>query len=488
MSYTEEETPLLGVRKTSTAQLLAEEMLLLTKRAIPASTGYMLQNSIPTVSIAIVSLHGDDLALSAAAHGYMIALVTGWVVALGGSTALDTLAAAAFTRAQTNPNKHARKAELKQVGVLLQRAVVLLLALFACMALLWIWSESILLALGQPRALAALVQQFLRVLVGGAPGYIAFECIKKFCQVQGDMLSSTLVLVAMLPVNVLLNVALVQGLGFGLLGSPMAVSLVYYLSAGLLILYVGTIGRTTTRQAWGGWTWHALDWHGVIQFYRLAIPGILMVGTEWIAFEIVALLAARCNDSAMAAQSVIMTMDQVLNALPFGLGVASSSRLGNLLGMRSCDLRLLRISAQAAPAVATVMGLLAGTVLLFVRRPIGQLFSDTEATIDLVANVLPLVAAFQVFDGWAGSCGGVLRGMGRQHLGANCNLVAYYVVALPLGYWLAFHTDLAQGLYGLWTGQVVALGLVGAGEYVAVTWGTDWDEQHRRANARADPL
>ena len=63
---------------------------------------------------------------------------------------------------------------------------------------------------------------------------------------------------------------------------------------------------------------------------------------------------------------------------------------------------------------------------------------------------MPLVASFQVADGLAGSCGGVLRGLGRQHLGAAFNLLAYYVLALPLGITLAFRAG--YGLQGLWIG------------------------------------
>ncbi len=87
---------------------------------------------------------------------------------------------------------------------------------------------------------------------------------------------------------------------------------------------------------------------------------------------------------------------------------------------------------------------------------------------------MPLVASFQVADGLAGSCGGVLRGqgtlfitpcgkhaefsLGRQHLGAIFNLVAYYVLALPMGVSLAFRTDL--GLQGLWIGALTLCSLL----------------------------
>ena len=42
---------------------------------------------------------------------------------------------------------------------------------------------------------------------------------------------------------------------------------------------------------------------------------------------------------------------------------------------------------------------------------------------------------------------------GRQHLGALFNLVAYYVLALPLGITLAFHAKTHLGLQGLWIGE-----------------------------------
>lgn len=73
---------------------------------------------------------------------------------------------------------------------------------------------------------------------------------------------------------------------------------------------------------------------------------------------------------------------------------------------------------------------------------------------------------------------------GRQHLGALFNLVAYYVLALPLGITLAFGSSRWSGLCGLWVGQVVALFIVGAGEYFVVWLGTDWEGEVQRGAER----
>ncbi len=49
--------------------------------------------------------------------------------------------------------------------------------------------------------------------------------------------------------------------------------------------------------------------------------------------------------------------------------------------------------------------------------------------------------------------GGVLRGSGRQYIGAVVNFIAYYIVAIPIGALLTFKTDLE--VIGLWVGMAI---------------------------------
>ncbi|KAL1997911.1 hypothetical protein VTN02DRAFT_443 [Thermoascus thermophilus] len=116
------------------------------------------------------------------------------------------------------------------------------------------------------------------------------------------------------------------------------------------------------------------------------------------------------------------------------------------------------------------------------RDRFARIFNDDARVVALTAHVLPFVALFQIADGLNGSCGGSLRGMGRQHVGAAVNLVSYYGGALPLGIWLAFH---GWGLAGLWVGQCIALYLVGALEWGIVAR-SDWEGEVARAFKRMD--
>jgi multidrug resistance protein, MATE family len=289
------------------------------------------------------------------------------------------------------------------------------------------------------------------------------------------MRAGTYVLLITSPVNVLLNYLFVYTFNFGLTGAPLATGISYWLSFLLLVLYSRFV---VGSEAWGGWSRASFQNMGT--FARLAALGIVHVGTEWWAFEIVALAAGQLGTVPLAAQSVIMTTDQVINTIPFGIGVATSARVGNLLGSR--DAKGAARAANVAAWLSMFMGLLVLIVLMAVKDFYAKIFNDDVDVIKLTAEVMPYVALFQIADGLNGSCGGSLRGMGRQHIGAVVNIVSYYGGALPLGIWLAFH---GWGLAGLWMGQCVALYLVGLLEWVIVAW-SDWLHQIEKAFERMD--
>jgi MATE family multidrug resistance protein len=285
----------------------------------------------------------------------------------------------------------------------------------------------------------------------------------------------TYVLLITSPLNVALNYLFVYTFNLHLIGAPLATGLSYWLSFLLLVLYARFIAGSA---CWGGWS--RLCYQNLSTFARLAILGVVHVGTEWWAFEIVALAAGRLGTIPLAAQSVIMTTDQVMNTIPFGIGVAASARVGNLLGARNA--KGAARAANVAAWLSMVMGVLVLIVLMAVKDFYAKIFNDDVNVIRLTAEVMPYVALFQIADGLNGSCGGSLRGMGRQHIGAAVNIVSYYMGALPLGIWLAFH---GWGLAGLWVGQCIALYLVGAIEWVIVAW-SDWEYQVEKAFERMD--
>ena len=62
-----------------------------------------------------------------------------------------------------------------------------------------------------------------------------------------------------------------------------------------------------------------------------------------------------------------------------------------------------------------------------------RLFSTSEAVVSAFASMVPLLIASVVLDSTQGVLSGVARGCGWQHLAAWTNLVAFYIIGMPLG-------------------------------------------------------
>ncbi|OAQ33992.1 MATE efflux family protein [Linnemannia elongata AG-77] len=452
----------------SIRDLTVREFKILLRYSAPVVLTYVLQNSLQLASL--VSLgHLGSIELAASSLASMFAAVTCWSVSLGTATALDTLCSQSYT----SHHPHT-------LGLHLQRAILVLMVLFVPIAGVWLSSEYIFMLLGQEQALAQHAALFLRGLLPGAPAFLIFECVKKYLQAQGNMHASTYVLLIASPINVVLNYTLVWNkyIGMGYIGAPLATSISYWNMLILLLLYIRFVDG---YQGWGGWSRDCLT--GWPAFLKLALPGVMMVCTEWWAFEVVSLAASYLGTVALAAQSVVVQTSGLLYTVPFGISIAASNRVGNLIGLG--DARSAKVAARVSIALSIIFGMVNSTMLIVFKDRWGRLFSEDADVVSTVAMVLPLVALFQISDGLAGVGGGVLRGVGLQHLGAYLNLIAYYLVAFPVGYLLAF--KLRWGLKGLWSALCVALWMVGLGE-LFVIFKTNWRAEVIKCKERNDVL
>ncbi|KAF9186749.1 hypothetical protein BGZ51_001774 [Haplosporangium sp. Z 767] len=452
----------------SLKQLTVREFKILLRYSGPVILTYILQNSMQLASL--ISLgHLGPIELAASSLASMFAAVTCWSVSLGTATALDTLCSQSYT----SHHPHT-------LGLHLQRAILVLMVLFVPISAIWLSSAHIFSLLGQEPALAEHAALFLKGLLPGAPAFLIFECVKKYLQAQGIMHASTCVLLIASPINVVLNYALVWNkyIGIGYIGAPIATSISYWNMLILLLLYIRFVDG---HEGWGGWSKDAFT--GWPAFLKLAIPGVMMVCTEWWAFEVVSLAASYLGTVALAAQSVVVQTSSLLYTIPFGVSIAASNRVGNLIGKG--DHRSAKIASRVSISLAIIFGMMNSMMLLIFKDRWGRLFSEDVNVVKTVAMVLPLVALFQISDGIAGVGGGVLRGVGLQHLGAYLNVIAYYLLAFPLGYFLAF--KFGYGLLGLWSALCVALWLVGLGE-LWVILKTNWPAEVQKCKVRNDRL
>lgn len=168
-----------------------------------------------------------------------------------------------------------------------------------------------------------------------------------------------------------------------------------------------------------------------------------------------------------------------MNAI--GAAIATSTRIGNCLGAN--ESRNARNAAFSAMCLALILGGINCSLLMTVRNVWGYIFTSDVETVLIVSSVLPLVAAFQFVDCLGAVSGGILRGCGRQKLGAVLNFSAYYILGLPLS--VTFTFKFGMGLVGLWLGLIVGQVIV-ATVALGIITNTNWVEQAKNAKELMD--
>ncbi len=185
--------------------------------------------------------------------------------------------------------------------------------------------------------------------------------------------------------------------------------------------------------------------------FRLGWPIGLTLGAEGGMFSVTTLLIARFGPEVLAAQNVTMQAITALFMVPLGIASATGVRVGNEAG-----------AAQARRAGLVGMGLSAGVMLAFAAlellspRTVFSVFVNVNdpANANLLAvatGFLGIAALFQLMDGLQVTANGALRGLQDTRMPLLVSLVAYWVVGLGLGSWLAFGAGL--GARGLWFGR-----------------------------------
>ncbi|KFA81764.1 hypothetical protein S40288_09639 [Stachybotrys chartarum IBT 40288] len=402
----------------------------------PLIATFMLQYSINVMSIFAVG-HIGKIELGAVSLANMTAAITCFAPFQGLATSLDTLCAQAYG----SGHKHL-------VGLQFQRMSCFLFCLTLPVVAVWWFAEDILRQIVPEHESARLAGVYLRVMIFSIPGFILFEGSKRFTQAQGLFQATTYVLVIAAPINVFLMWLLVWRLEYGFVGAPIAVAITENLLPIFLFLYVRYVDG---YQCWGGFSRRAFsNWWTMI---RLALPGMVMVEAEWLAFEVMTLLSSRWGAEYLAAQSVIVTLTTITNQIPFPMSIAASTRVANLIGAGLVD--AAKTTAKVTFVAASLIGVFNLILFSTLRYHLPLLFTNDAEVIAIVANVLPICAAMQVFDGLSAGAHGLLRGIGKQSIGGPANLVAYYVISLPVSLGLGFGLD--WRLQGMWIGTTVGL-------------------------------
>ncbi len=325
---------------------------------------------------------------------------------------------------------------------------------------LFLYSEPILLLLGQKPDVAAFAASYLHIAGFGIIPALQFMVLRSFLSALKRAGIILYVTVAVLVLNAVFAYAFVLG-HFGMPAFGMHAAA--YVAAGVnlfgFVAAVIYIERVPMLAAYGLFTrfWRP-DWQALGEVVRLGIPVGLMVLAEVSLFTVASLMMGWIGTVELAAHGIALQFASMSFMVPLGLAQAATVRVGLAAGAG----KRTDVMRAGGAAVLLATGFALASCILFIveRESLARLFVDPASSnaAELIATAGPFIivaGAFQLFDGLQAIGAGLARGLKDSTVPMVLAIASYWGIGFTSAYLLAF--PLGFGGIGIWYGFMLGL-------------------------------
>jgi MATE family multidrug resistance protein len=315
-----------------------------------------------------------------------------------------------------------------------------------------------LLHLDQPEEVVSMAIPYLNVVTFSLIPLMIFQTFRQFAEGLSDTKQAMMIVIISNIINVILNYIMIYGkLGFepmGLLGAGYASFISRIVLAVWMALYI-YYGKRYSPYKLG---FEITNYSKKIfrEMLHLGLPAGIQFVFEVGAFGFAVIMIGWIGTEALAAHQIAINLAAISYMMASGLSAAATVRVGNQLGLK--DIPTLRAAAFTLYFMVIVfMGFCAG-IFIIGRYFLPSLYITDPAVIELASTLLIIAGFFQISDGIQVLSLGALRGLSDVKIPTGLTFIAYWVLALPLGYYLGF--KLGMGAAGVWYGLLTGLTLV----------------------------
>jgi MATE family multidrug resistance protein len=418
--------------------------------AWPLIAAQLAQIGLGTTDVIMMSwLSADHLAAGGLATSIMFLFL---IFGIGVATAVSPLMAQAVGR---EDYRSVRRTVRQGVWVSLMFATILVPFI---LQIEWIFE-----VLGQDPKLGALAKGYMQFAAFQFYPFLLFTVLRGFLSAHGD---TRIVLYATL-IGIVVNAFGNYGLMFGNFGLPR----LELAGAGISTIVVHTVtflfglGYVLTRQKYRHYAlllrfWRP-DWPRFFEIIRVGTPIGFMLTAEVGLFSVAAIMMGWLGTQALAAHLIAIQLASISFMVPLGLSQATTIRVGLQYGRGSN----FGVGVAGWTSIAIGTGFMAITCALFVVFPnvFVSLFIDPTqpenlAVFGLAVSYLAVAGLFQLVDGAQAMAAASLRGLSDTKVPMYAAIFGYWLMGLPIGYYLGFHTEL-RGV-GVWLGLAGGLAIV----------------------------
>lgn len=294
--------------------------------------------------------------------------------------------------------------------------------------------------------LAVMIKQYMFVTAFATFGGYLHAAGKEFLQAFEIVVFPNIVTIFAVFLNLFLNVVLVFGFGFipplGIIGLAVSSFAVRYFMGIVLLIYTFKIMKIEYHK----------DFSYYKQLIKIGLPISLAIMTEFVAFNIIAVLMGRVAGIYAAAQNLIQTLTTFSFMIPLAISNAIAVKVGFSNGAKKYD----DLKNYAKKGTLVCIGFMIFSSLIFACFPkfLAGLFTNDAELISICIPVIYLLAGFQIFDGLQVALSGICKGLKSTNIVLIASLTAYWFISIPLGCILGL--GLNMGLMGFWISLLIA--------------------------------
>lgn len=322
------------------------------------------------------------------------------------------------------------------------------------------WTAPWVLGTYFPANLGVPALAFLKALSPSLLPFLVFVSFRQYLQATGSVRASTVITLFAILSNITFNQALIFGRWgaptLGVAGAGWATTTTRTLMAVTIAFYAfhrdRKLGLGLAASA------KHFEPESFSRLLRLGIPIGLQLALEFAVFALAAAFISRLGVVSAASHTIVSNIAGFTYMIPLGISGATAVLVGRHAGSKNT--RSAQITGWTSIGLAIAAMAFSSLLLSVFGRDIAALVTSDFQVIRLSGRLLLLVSLFQVADAVQAAGGGALRGLGDTRSSMVANILGYWLIGLPVGYWCCF--QLGLGAIGFWIGLTVGLFSVAA--------------------------
>ena len=392
-------------------------------------------------SVMVGRLGAEPLAAASLAHGIFAVIM---VFGIGVTFGVTPLVA----------SEAGEKKDLSDSTLLSNSLVVNMLTGFILFLILFLVSPALRI-LNQPMEVVDLAIPYFNILLFSLIPLLFFQTYKQFAEGLSFTRMAMIVSLSGNLFNIILNYILIYGkLGFpamGLNGAGWATLIARTAMGIAMAVYV--LNSFSFKKHDTKFHVNKVSAPLLKRITQIGIPIGMQFTIEVGAFAFAAVMIGWIGAQPLAAHQIALSMAAFTYMLASGISAATTVRVGNAFGRK--DLTGLQYAANTSFIMVLIFMGCCAVFFILANNWLPTLFIKEIQVVEIAASLLIIAAFFQLSDGMQVVVLGALRGLHDVNWPTIITVIAYWIIALPVGYFLGF--ILNYKALGVWIGLLTGL-------------------------------